>query len=82
MYEYFNKFNLLYGFHKPHFTKYAAINLIDHVSKKMEAGKNTANVYIDFSKAFDTLTFDFLLYKLPFVEAEPLTPIMVSLTVL
>ena len=36
----------------------AAIKLIDHVSKEMESRKTPGNVYIDLSKAFDTLTFD------------------------
>ena len=70
MYEYFNKFKLLaeqqYGFRKQHSTEYAAVKLIDHVSREMEAGKIPANVYIDLSKAFDTLTFDILLYKLKY----------------
>ena len=32
----------------------------------MEAGKTPTSVYIDLSKAFDTLTFDVLLYKLKY----------------
>ena len=32
----------------------------------MESGKTSGNVYIDLSKAFDTLTFDILLYKLKY----------------
>ena len=69
MYEYFNKFKLLaeqHGFRKQHSTEYAAVKLIDHVSREMEAGKIPANVYINLSKAFDTLTFDILLYKLKY----------------
>ena len=70
IYEYFNQFNLLaeqqYGFRKQHSTEYAAIKLIDHVSKEMEAGKTPTSVYIDLSKAFDTLTFEVLLYKLKY----------------
>ena len=70
MYEYFNNIKLLaeqqYGFRKKHSTEYAAINLIDHVSKEMESGKTPGNVYSDLSKAFDTLTFDILLYKLKY----------------
>ena len=70
MYEYFNQFNLLaeqqYGFRKQHSTEYAAIKLIDHVSKEMEAGKTPTSVYIDLSKTFDTLTFEVLLYKLKY----------------
>ena len=70
MYEYFNQFNLLveqqYGFQKQHSTEYAAVKLIDHVSKEMQAGKIPANVYIDLSKAFNTLVFDVLLFKLKY----------------
>ena len=62
MYEYFNKFNLLagqqYGFRKQHSTDYTAVKLKDHVSKEMEASKTPADLYIDLSKAFDTLKFD------------------------
>ena len=32
----------------------------------MEAGKTPTNVYIDLSKAFDTLAFHILLYKLKY----------------
>ena len=64
MYEYFNQFNLLaeqqYGFRKQHSTEYAAVKLIIHISKEMEAGKTPMGVYIDLSKAFDTLTFEVL----------------------
>ena len=70
MYEYFNEFNLLaeqqYGVRKKHSTEYAAIKLIDHVSKQMENGKTPGNLYIDLSKAFDTLAFDILLFKLKY----------------
>ena len=70
MYEYFNNFNLLaeqqYGFRKKHSTEYAAIKLIDHVSKQMENGKTPGCLYIDLSKAFDTLAFDILLFKLKY----------------
>ena len=71
MYEYFNNFNLLaeqqHGFrNKKHSAEYAAIKLIDHVSKEMESGKTPGNVYVDLSKAFDTLTFHILLYKLKY----------------
>ena len=70
LYDYFDKYNLLaeqqYGFRKQHFTEYAAVKLIDHVSKKIENGKTPTDVYIDLSKAFDTLTFDILLFKLKY----------------
>ena len=70
LYDYFDKYNLLaeqqYGFRKQHSTEYTAVQLIDHVSKEMENGKTPTNVYIDLSKAFDTLTFDILLFKLKY----------------
>ena len=70
MFEYFNNFNLLaeqqYGFRKNHSTEYAAIKLIDHVSKQMENGKTPGCLYIEVSKAFDTLAFDILLLRLKY----------------
>ena len=53
-----------YGFRSNHSTEYAAVKLVDHISKEMESGNTPAALYIDLSKAFDTLSFDILLYKL------------------
>ena len=49
---------------KNNFTEYAGIKLIDHVSTQNENGKTTGNLYIDLSKAFDTLTFDTLTFDI------------------
>ena len=68
MYDHLNNNNLLaeqqYGFRRLHSTEYAAVNLIDHVSKQIESGNIPCSLYIDLSKAFDTLSFDILIYKL------------------
>ena len=68
MYKYFHTNGLLaeqqYGFRKNHSTEYAAIKLVDHVSKEMESGKIPCALYIDLSKGFDTLSFDSLIGKL------------------
>ena len=68
MYLYFNNNNLLadeqFGFHKNHSTEYAAIKLVDHISNEMESRKTLVTLFIDLSKAFDTLSFDILLQKL------------------
>ena len=69
MYHYFNSNNLLaeqqYGFRKKHSTEYAAVKLVDHdISKEMESGKTPCALFIDLSKAFDTLSFDILIRKL------------------
>ena len=53
-----------YGFRSNHITEYAAVKLVDHINKEMESGNTLAALYIDLSKAFDTLSFDILLYKL------------------
>ena len=70
MYEYFNNNNLLakqqYGLCKLHSTEYAAVKLLDHVSKQMESGHIPCKLYIDLSKAFDTLSHDILLHKLKY----------------
>ena len=68
MYHYFNSNNLLaeqqYGFRKNHSTEYAAVKLVDHISKEMESGKTPCALFIDLSKAFDTLSFEILIRKL------------------
>ena len=53
-----------YGFRKKHSTEYAAIKLVDHISKEMESGKMPCALFIELSKAFDTLSFDILIRKL------------------
>ena len=68
MYDYFNDNNLLaeqqYGFRKLHSIEFAAVKLADYISKQMESGKIPCSLYIDLSKAFDTLCYDILLHKL------------------
>ena len=53
-----------YGFRKNHSTEYSAIKLVDHVSKEMKSENIPCALYIDFSKAFDTLSFDIIIGKL------------------
>ena len=68
LYEYFDNNHLLAeqqcGFRSNHSTEYAAVKLVDHISKETESGNTPAALYIDLSKAFDTLPFDILLYKI------------------
>ena len=68
MYKYFNTNSLLaeqqYGFRKNYSTEYAAIKLVDHVSREIESGKIPCALYIDLSKAFVTLSFDIIISKL------------------
>ena len=72
MYEYLNENNLLaeeqLGFRKYDSTEYAAISLVDHYSNEIGHGKTSRALYIDLSKAFDTLSFDIILYKLNYYK--------------
>ena len=47
-----------------HPTEYAAVKFIHHISKEIESSNRPAALYIDVSKAFDTVLFGNLLYKL------------------
>ena len=70
LYQYFNDNGLLaeqqFGFRSHHSTEYAATKLIDHISQEMDSGKTPGALYIDLSKAFDTLSFEIILYKLKY----------------
>lgn len=55
-----------YGFRKKHSTELAAIEVIDRVIQKMDNNEIPINVYLDLSKAFDTLDHNILLYKLEY----------------
>ena len=70
MYECLNENNLLaeeqFGFRKYHSTEYAAISLVDHISNEKEHRKAPGALYIVLSKAFDTLSFDIIFYKLSY----------------
>jgi len=68
IYDHFSSHNLFYksqyGFRCQHSTEYATLELIDKIIKDMDAGKTPINVYMDLSKAFDTLDHQILSEKL------------------
>ena len=53
-----------YGFRANHSAELAAIKLADYIVHEIERKLTHVNIYIDLSKAFDTLNFDILVYKL------------------
>ena len=53
-----------FGFRKGYSTSLALIDLIDDIIADLTNGKYVAGIFIDFSKAFDTVDHDILLYKL------------------
>ena len=55
-----------YGFRANHSTELAVLNLIDRLTYDLDNGKIPTNIYIDLSKAFDTLQHETLLNKLAY----------------
>ena len=55
-----------YGFRKCHSTEYAALELADRIIQQMDENKTPMNIYLDLSKAFDTLNHSILIHKLKF----------------
>ena len=68
LYEYFtlNKllYNSQYGYRKEHSTEFAALELTDKLMKGIDERKIPLSIFLDLSKAFDTLDHKNLLSKL------------------
>ena len=66
--SYINKFDIFnpaqYGFRKNHSTYMAMLNLYDKVSEAIDNNEYTIGIFIDLSKAFDTINHDILIKKL------------------
>lgn len=66
--SFINKHNILYkyqfGFRKSHSTTLALIEITDNLLTAIDNGLYTCGIFIDFSKAFDTINHDILLSKL------------------
>ena len=53
-----------YGFRKGHSTNHALNYSVNYIEKQMKSKKHTLGIFIDLSKAFDTLDHEILLAKL------------------
>ena len=66
--EFIERLEILYycqfGFRKNHSTALSLINLIDKIAKWIDRNEVTIGVFLDLSKAFDTLDHEILLNKL------------------
>ena len=62
--NYFNASNLLAE--PGHSTELASVKLVDFISHEMESGNTPGNIYVDLSKAFDTINYVILLDKLSY----------------
>ena len=65
---YFTAHNLYYsgqyGFREKHSTQLAALELVDRITRDLDIGSTPISIFIDLSKAFDTLDHNILLSKL------------------
>ena len=62
-----------YGFRKSHSTEHAVLELIDKLILGIDNGNTPITVFIDLSKAFDTLNHQILLCKLKYYGAHKKT---------
>ena len=68
VYDYFVENKLLYdsqyGFRKLHSTEYAALEFTDKIVTNLDQGKLPLAIFLDLSKAFDTIDHSILIHKL------------------
>ena len=68
MIKFITKYNILspcqFGFRSGHSTSHAIVDLVHAISSHLNAGENVAGIFIDISKAFDSLNHKIILMKI------------------
>lgn len=68
LYDHFTKNNLFfdnqYGFRAQHSTEYAALELAERIKESLHQNLVPLTIFLDLSKAFDTLNYEIILWKL------------------
>ena len=70
LYSYFTEHSYLsnnqYGFRKQHSTEHAVLEVLDRITSSLDSGNTPINIFLDLSKAFDTINHKILLAKLKY----------------
>ena len=59
-----------YGFRQKHSTEYATLELVDRIGKKLDRKTKPISIFLDLSKAFDTLNHNITAQKLKYYVVE------------
>ena len=74
IYKHLKNNNLLldkqFGFHLNNSTEHAILQLANDISSSFERGEYTLGIFIDLSKAFDTVDYEILISKLEYYEIK------------
>jgi len=70
LYSFLTQKHILYdyqfGFRNKHSTILALTEIVDNIREELDKGNSVLGIYLDLSKAFDTVNHDILLYKLSY----------------